>query len=121
MKEEDEGSRGKKMKKETDVGGKNGSGRWKCIKETEEGSIGGREMMEAEEGRWKRKGRRKQRRQRKTEGAEEAKESSGRQKGRNMREKEEEEGRGRGRWKRKRKRKKEEEERRGGMMCNSIW
>ncbi len=51
MKEEDEGSRGKKMKKETDVGGKNGSGRWKCIKETEEGSIGGREMMEAEEGR----------------------------------------------------------------------
>jgi hypothetical protein len=37
--------------KETDEGSKNGSGRWKCIKKTEEGSIGGRGKKEAEEGR----------------------------------------------------------------------
>ncbi len=32
MKEEDEGSRGKKMKKETGGGSKKGSGRWNCLK-----------------------------------------------------------------------------------------
>jgi hypothetical protein len=71
MKKGDEGSRGKKMKKETGGGSKKGSGRWNCLKETEEGSMEGRGMKVAEEGKGKRKGRRKQKKtQRKMEGME---------------------------------------------------